>query len=374
MKILVVADRESRYLWDYFEKDKFQGIDLILSCGDLDANYLSFLATLSDIPVLYVRGNHDDSYAQKPPGGCICVENRIYVHKRENMQVKELALMLATPFLALTGYLIFLYFSDIWLGTFGTYIWNVYSQYMWIRALYQMVSYGAILTTIVLYQSIKGSHRREKESAVLAEQMTDMRRHIGQMEAVYSDIRGLKHDMGNHVLTLEALLDKKEHREAEVYLSGLKEQLNKIEEEMKTGNPVTDVILAEKRKEAQERGIGFICDFHYPEKTGINAFDVSIILNNALDNAMEAAEGCERPFIDIKSWRQRNVYMIEVRNPFIGNLITDRESGLPESAKGGSGHGFGLKNMQKVARKYHGDIDVRQEKNGFVLTVMMMLE
>ena len=261
--------------------------------------------------------------------------NRIYVHKRENMQVRELALMLATPFLALTGYLIFLYFSDIWLGTFGTYIWNVYSQYMWIRALYQMVSYGAILTTIVLYQSIKGSHRREKESAVL---------------------------------------DKKEHREAEVYLSGLKEQLNKIEEEMKTGNPVTDVILAEKRKEAQERGIGFICDFHYPEKTGINAFDVSIILNNALDNAMEAAEGCERPFIDIKSWRQRNVYMIEVRNPFIGNLITDRESGLPESAKGGSGHGFGLKNMQKVARKYHGDIDVRQEKNGFVLTVMMMLE
>ena len=143
---------------------------------------------------------------------------------------------------------------------------------------------------------------------------------------------------------------------------------------MKTGNPVTDVIVAEKRKEAQERGIGFICDFHYPEKTGINAFDVSIILNNALDNAMEAAECCERPFIDIKSWRQRNVYMIEVRNPFIGNLITDKESGLPESAKGGSGHGFGLKNMQKVARKYHGDIDVRQEKNGFVLTVMMMLE
>ena len=300
--------------------------------------------------------------------------NRIYVHKRENMQAKELALMLATPFLALTGYLIFLYFSNVWLGTFGTYIWNVYSQYMLIRALYQMVSYGAILTTIVLYQSIKGSHRREKESAVLAEQMADMKRHIGQMEAVYSDIRGLKHDMGNHVLTLEALLDKKEHREAEVYLSGLKEQLYKIEEEMKTGNPVTDVILAEKQKEARERGIDFVCDFHYPEGTGVNAFDVSVILNNALDNAMEAAGGCESPFIHIKSWRQRNVYMIEVRNSFTGKLVTDKDSGLPESAKGGNGHGFGLKNMRKVAGRYHGDIDVRQEGNGFVLTVMMMLE
>lgn len=81
MKILAVADKESRYLWDYYEKGKLQGIELIVSCGDLDPNYLSFLATLSDVPVLYVRGNHDSRYAQKPPEGCICVENRVYVHK-----------------------------------------------------------------------------------------------------------------------------------------------------------------------------------------------------------------------------------------------------------------------------------------------------
>ena len=66
--------------------------------------------------------------------------------------------------------------------------------------------------------------------------------------------------------------------------------------------------------------------------------------------------------------------MIEVRNSFTGKLVTDKDSGLPESAKGGNGHGFGLKNMRKVAGRYHGDIDVRQEGNGFVLTVMMMLE
>lgn len=81
MKILAVADKESSYLWDYYEKEKFQGIELIVSCGDLDPNYLSFLATLSSIPVLYVRGNHDDRYAWKAPEGCICVEDRVYVHK-----------------------------------------------------------------------------------------------------------------------------------------------------------------------------------------------------------------------------------------------------------------------------------------------------
>ena len=67
MKILVLADVESKYLWDYFEKSKLEGIDLIISCGDLKASYLSFLATLSSVPVLYVHGNHDEKYKKIPP-------------------------------------------------------------------------------------------------------------------------------------------------------------------------------------------------------------------------------------------------------------------------------------------------------------------
>ena len=55
MKILVLADVESEYLWDYFKKEKLEGIDLILSAGDLDPKYLSFLATFAKVPILYVR-------------------------------------------------------------------------------------------------------------------------------------------------------------------------------------------------------------------------------------------------------------------------------------------------------------------------------
>ncbi|MDO5402839.1 MAG: metallophosphoesterase [Eubacteriales bacterium] len=80
MKILVLADVESKYLWDYFEKEKLDGIDLILSCGDLKPQYLSFLASFTKAPVLYVRGNHDDCYENTPPEGCICIEDKIYVH------------------------------------------------------------------------------------------------------------------------------------------------------------------------------------------------------------------------------------------------------------------------------------------------------
>ena len=78
MKILLIADEESKIYWDFFKKEQFEGIDLIISCGDLKPEYLSFLATMTAVPVLYVRGNHDDKYEKYPPEGCICIEDQIY--------------------------------------------------------------------------------------------------------------------------------------------------------------------------------------------------------------------------------------------------------------------------------------------------------
>ena len=80
MRILALADEESPFLWDYFTPDRLEGVDLILSCGDLSPHYLSFLATYARAPILYVHGNHDSCYQKTPPEGCICIEDRIYVH------------------------------------------------------------------------------------------------------------------------------------------------------------------------------------------------------------------------------------------------------------------------------------------------------
>ena len=80
MRILLIADEESKYYWDFFEKSKLEGIDLIISCGDLSHHYLSFLATFAKVPVLYVHGNHDKCYEQTPPDGCICIDDDVYVH------------------------------------------------------------------------------------------------------------------------------------------------------------------------------------------------------------------------------------------------------------------------------------------------------
>lgn len=81
MRILVIADEESRSLWDHFEKSKLEGIDLIISCGDLNPDYLQFLVTMGHAPLLYVHGNHDEKYDFKPPLGCICIDNKVYDYK-----------------------------------------------------------------------------------------------------------------------------------------------------------------------------------------------------------------------------------------------------------------------------------------------------
>lgn len=78
MKILVVSDHENRKIWDYFEPGMLNSYDLILSCGDLKPEYLSFLATMSHAEVLYVPGNHDKNYQKIEPEGCISVDGDIY--------------------------------------------------------------------------------------------------------------------------------------------------------------------------------------------------------------------------------------------------------------------------------------------------------
>lgn len=89
MKILLISDIESEYLWNFFQPEKFQDIDLIISCGDLKAEYLNFLVTMFNVPLFYVPGNHDHHYVKHPPEGCQCIDNKLITYK--NIRILGLA-------------------------------------------------------------------------------------------------------------------------------------------------------------------------------------------------------------------------------------------------------------------------------------------
>ena len=77
MKILLLADQAEPTLWEHLDKRKLEGVELVLSCGDLPASYLSFLTCFTPAPILYIRGNHDDRYDKHPPEGCECIEDKL---------------------------------------------------------------------------------------------------------------------------------------------------------------------------------------------------------------------------------------------------------------------------------------------------------
>lgn len=77
MKILLLADEPDVRLWDHLDKRLLEGVDLVISCGDLPGEYLSFITCFTNAPIVYVHGNHDGRYETKPPEGCICIEDRI---------------------------------------------------------------------------------------------------------------------------------------------------------------------------------------------------------------------------------------------------------------------------------------------------------
>jgi Icc-related predicted phosphoesterase len=77
MKILAVADVEDRALGEHFDPERWRGVDLILSLGDLKPDYLDYLVSRLNVRCLYVRGNHDAAYGQSPPAGCDDVNGRV---------------------------------------------------------------------------------------------------------------------------------------------------------------------------------------------------------------------------------------------------------------------------------------------------------
>ena len=77
MRIMALSDEPSSKLWGDRCREALEGIDLILSAGDLPSSYLSFLTCFTNAPIVYVHGNHDDHYDAKPPEGCLCADDRI---------------------------------------------------------------------------------------------------------------------------------------------------------------------------------------------------------------------------------------------------------------------------------------------------------
>lgn len=157
----------------------------------------------------------------------------------------------------------------------------------------------------------------------------------------------------------------------------MEETVSRLDFIYQTGNPITDIIIHQKSQEAQKKKIQFDVDFIFPSKQKIDAYDVGVVLDNALENAIEAC--CEvegEKSIYLHAFVKGNLFFIEIENSYSGKVVFDVETGLPVSHKKDAKlHGLGISNIQRCAKKYMGDIDIVLSDTGnkkrFNLTIMM---
>lgn len=225
-----------------------------------------------------------------------------------------------------------------------------------------------ILYAYNIYQKLIASMQDKQRAALLASQVDQMQAHIREIEQLYTGVRSMRHDMQNYLFDIKSLLaaqgvSVEGEGELAGYFSGIGTALDALNFYFHTGNPVTDVVLNGKYQQAKSMGIQFDSEFLFPSDYGIDVFDLSIILNNALNNALEACEvlsgsdpEAER-FISVTSYCKNNMFLIEVKNSFDGTVCVTEDGGLKSRKQDTHRHGLGFQNIVRCVDKYLGSAD-----------------
>jgi hypothetical protein len=231
---------------------------------------------------------------------------------------------------------------------------------------------GAWLT--VAFQQGMAALREEQATYFVERQQTQaIRARIHEAEQFYTRIRQLKHEMRGHMTNIKVLAGQGEYASLEDYIAKMDESMSGFELTLQTGNPVTDVIVNDIRRRSLDLGIRFQVDFHY-RPPGFDAFDVGIILQNLLQNAVEACEKVSEGerFIVLTGKRKGRFFLIEVKNSFTGEVVFGQD-GLPVTTKQEDApmHGIGLANVRREAERYMGELELKVVQQEFSAAVLL---
>ena len=183
-------------------------------------------------------------------------------------------------------------------------------------------------------------------------------------------VRALRHDMKNHILALQVLVQRKELEETSKYLDSMKNFMTNPEEYVKTGNDAVDSLLNYKIQKANEFLNVVETKISIPEQLRLRSFDLNVLLGNLLDNAIDASMQTEDKKLKITIKLDKGILFINICNSC--QRIADGKSDFFETTKEDKvNHGIGLKNVRRIVKKYHGDIAFLYENASMETDVMM---
>ncbi|MDE5590524.1 MAG: GHKL domain-containing protein [Acetatifactor sp.] len=325
-------------------------------------------------------------------------------------------------------------------GQIPSFMYDKYPLLMGVVPLLLILCLCSVLYSVRLFCELRELHEEKNRSAILGQQLESMEEHLRETERVYAGVRAMKHDMKNQLAVVTELVGHSgEQAELQSYLTQLNRTLSKLDFPCRTGSAVVDTLVGIKFHEMRERipGISFQADnLLVPSDLKVSPMDLSLILGNGLDNAIEACERLaeaagasgtgekadaglrqgivtggdadvgvqqgiskgpdtavgaeleigsdinvdvetppEQPWIRVETMMKASCFFLEIANSFDGRLKRSAGQEFPETLKEeGCLHGIGLQSIKATAVKYHGGADWSAVGKVFTLTVMLKNE
>ncbi|MCX4341591.1 MAG: GHKL domain-containing protein [Lachnospiraceae bacterium] len=251
---------------------------------------------------------------------------------------------------------------------------------LWKMPLVAVLIFAGESVLIYFWQRYRILLSERQKHFVEEQQVKAMKKRLEEAENFYGSIRKVRHEMKNHMANIKGLAGAGEYGEIEDYVRRMDETMQELEYKYVTGNAVTDVIINDKCRRAEKAGIRFEADFRYGGE--IPVFDMGVILNNLLDNAIEACEKLEtgKGFVRLSLKRKKQFLILYVENSFDGAVPVSKGSPLPPTTKQSilpgiiTEHGIGLENVRDIAERYFGGVNIKVKGDVFHVTVMLQQE
>jgi len=212
---------------------------------------------------------------------------------------------------------------------------------------------------------------KQIDKRIAAYQRELIETHYREVENMYGQIRGWRHDYRNHIQTMKAFAANGDLDAIRSYLDQLDTDLNTVDPSVKTGNTMADAILNSKISLAKSRHISVHVDAHIPVKLNMSELDLCVILGNLFDNAIEAslalpeAQRLIRVYMDMKNpqlYISFPNFTASKKMPKLGNRFQTTK---------GDGHGFGLVRIDNIIARLDGYLSRNSEDGAFTTEILI---
>lgn len=212
---------------------------------------------------------------------------------------------------------------------------------------------------------------KQIDKRIAAYQRELIETHYREVENMYRQIRGWRHDYRNHIQMMKVLAANGDMDALKVYLDELDTDLNTVDTVVKTGNPMADAILNSKISLARSRNIPTQVDAHIPVKLEMSELDLCCIIGNLFDNAMEASMALpeEKRMIRVYMDMKGTQLYISFTNFTAAKKLSKVGKGFKTSK--GEGHGFGLVRIDDIVSRYDGYLSRNSEDGAFTTEILI---